>query len=245
VAEVASAEGIDLASLPLRAAFVGAEPMSPAMQREIEERMGVRVYEQFGLSEIIGPGVASACAQQRGLHVWEDHFIPEIIDPESGSHLPDGEVGELVLTAATKEAFPVLRYRTRDRARLARERCACGRTMARILEILGRTDDMLIVRGVNVFPSQIEHALLGVDGLTPHYQIVLTTRADRQDELRVRIEAAGGSGAEPADRAALEARAREVLRSALGLAVVTEIVAARTLPRSEGKATRVLDERRK
>jgi len=117
--------------------------------------------------------------------------------------------------------------------------------MARILEILGRTDDMLIVRGVNVFPSQIEHALLGVDGLTPHYQIVLTTRADRQDELRVRIEAAGGSGAEPADRAALEARAREVLRSALGLAVVTEIVAARTLPRSEGKATRVLDERRK
>ncbi len=245
VAEVASAEGIDLASLPLRAAFVGAEPMSPGMQREIEERMGVRVYEQFGLSEIIGPGVASACAQQRGLHVWEDHFIPEIIDPESGSHLPDGEVGELVLTAATKEAFPVLRYRTRDRARLTRERCACGRTMARILEILGRTDDMLIVRGVNVFPSQIEHALLGVDGLTPHYQIVLTTRADRQDELRVRIEAAGGSGAEPADRAALEARAREVLRSALGLAVVTEIVAARTLQRSEGKATRVLDERRK
>ena len=138
VAEVASAEGIDLASLPLRAAFVGAEPMSPAMQREIEERMGVRVYEQFGLSEIIGPGVASACAQQRGLHVWEDHFIPEIIDPESGSHLPDGEVGELVLTAATKEAFPVLRYRTRDRARLTRERCACGRTMARILELMGR-----------------------------------------------------------------------------------------------------------
>src|SRR2546427_12173110 len=220
VAEVASAEGFVIASLPLRAGFVGAEPMSPAMRREIEERMGVRVYEQFGLSEIIGPGVASACAHQPGLHVWEDHFIPEIIDPEGGAHLPDGEVGELVLTAATKEAFPVLRYRTRDRARLTRERCACGRTMARILEILGRTDDMLIVRGLNVFPSQIEHALLGVAGLTPHYQIVLTTRADRQDELRVRIEAAGGSGAEAADRAALEARAREGLPSAPGLGVV-------------------------
>jgi len=245
VAEVASAEGIDLRSLPLRAAFVGAEPMSPAMRQEIEERMGVRVYEQFGLSEIIGPGVASACERQQGLHVWEDHFIPEIIDPDSGERLPDGEIGELVLTAAAKEAFPVLRYRTRDRARLTREPCACGRTMARILEILGRTDDMLIVRGVNVFPSQIEHALLGVDGLAPHYQIVLTTRADRQDELRVRIEAAAGHGAEPADRAALEARAREVLRSALGLAVVAEIVAPQTLPRSEGKAIRVLDERRR
>jgi len=245
VAEVASAEGVDLRSLPLRAAFVGAEPMSPAMQQEIEARMGVRVYEQFGLSEIIGPGVAAACERQQGLHVWEDHFIPEIIDPDSGERLPDGEIGELVLSAPAKEAFPVLRYRTRDRARLTREPCGCGRTMARILEILGRTDDMLIVRGVNVFPSQIEHALLGVDGLAPQYRIVLTTRADRQDELRVMVEAAAGHGAEPADRAALEARAREVLRSALGLAVVVEIVALRTLPRSEGKATRVLDERSK
>ncbi len=245
VAEVAAAEGIDLRSLPVRAAFVGAEPMSPAMQKEIEERMGVRVYEQFGLSEIIGPGVASACEHQRGLHIWEDHFLAEIIDPESGERLPDGEIGELVLTAATKEAFPVLRYRTRDRARLTRERCACGRTMARILAILGRTDDMLIVRGVNVFPSQIEHALLGVEGLAPQYQITLTTRADRQDELRVAVEATAGAGAEAADRAALEARTREVLHSALGLVVVVEIVAARTLPRSEGKAMRVIDERGK
>ncbi len=245
VAEVAAAEGIDFESLPLRVAFVGAEPMSQAMQQEIEERMGVRVCEQFGLSEIIGPGVASACEQQQGLHVWEDHFIPEIIDPNSGERLPDGEIGELVLTAATKEAFPVLRYRTRDRTRLVRERCDCGRTMARIVKILGRTDDMLIVRGVNVFPSQIEHALLGVEGVAPQYQIVLTTRADRQDELRVRIEAAAGHGAEPADRAALGVRAREVLHSALGLAVVVEIVVAGSLPRSEGKAIRVVDERRK
>ncbi len=242
LAEVASADGIDLRSLPLRAAFVGAEPMSEALQQEIEERMGVRVFEQFGLSEIIGPGVAAACESQEGLHVWEDHFIPEVVDPDSGAPLPDGEVGELVLTAATKEALPVLRYRTRDRTRLTRERCDCGRTMARIARILGRTDDMLIVRGVNVFPSQIEHALLGVDGLGPQYQIVLSTRADRQDELRVRIEPAGEGGA---DRAALEQRAREVLRSALGLAVLVEVVVPQALPRSEGKAVRVIDERRR
>src|SRR5436189_5188159 len=163
------------------------------------------------------PGRSGSVAVEQ---FW-DHLIPEIIDPDSGERLPDGEIGELVLTAATKEAFPVLRYRTRDRTRLTRERCACGRTMARILEILGRTDDMLIVRGVNVFPSQIEHALLGVAGLTPHYQIVLTTRADRQDELRVRIEAAGGSGAEAADRAALAAPDREVVRRPPDLAGVT------------------------
>jgi len=245
VVEVAAAEGIDVRSLPLRAAFVGAEPMSRALQQEIEDRMGVGVFEQFGLSEIIGPGVAATCERQQGLHVWEDHFIPEVVDPESGEPVPDGEIGELVLTAATKEAFPVLRYRTRDRTRLTRERCDCGRTMARIVEILGRTDDMMIVRGVNVFPSQIEHALVRLEGLAPHYQIVLTTRADRQDELRVRIEAASGHGVEAPDRAALAARAHEVLRGALGLAVVVEIVAPRTLPRSEGKAIRVLDERTK
>src|SRR5262249_22525479 len=159
VAEVAAAEGVDVRQLPVRAAFVGAEPMSDAMRREIEERMGVRVYEQYGLSEIIGPGVASACDRQQGLHLLEDHLLAEIVDPDSGERLPEGEIGELVLTAATKHAFPLLRYRTRDRTRLVRERCACGRTMARITKILGRTDDMLIVRGVNVFPSQIEHAL--------------------------------------------------------------------------------------
>ena len=240
VAEVAAGDGVDLRALALRAAFVGAEPMSAAMQEEIEERMGVRVYEQFGLSEIIGPGVASACGEQQGLHIWEDHFIAEIVDPDTGARLPDGDVGELVLTAATKEAFPVLRYRTRDRTRLVRERCACGRTGARILRILGRTDDMLIVRGVNVFPSQVEHALLGVAGLAPHYQLVLTTRADRQDELRVRVEAAADR-----DRGVLADAARDVLRSALGLAVLVEAVAPGTLPRSEGKAVRVVDERRK
>jgi phenylacetate-CoA ligase len=243
IAEVAAAEGIDLRALPIRAAFLGAEPMSEALQDEIEAAMGVTVYEQYGLSEVIGPGVASGCGNGRELHVWDDRYIPEIVDPESGERLPDGEIGELVLTAPTKEALPVVRYRTRDRTYLTREPCPCGRTGARIGKILGRTDDMLIVRGVNVFPSQIEHALVRLDGLSPNYQLVLSTRADRQDELRVRIEPANHHGAEAGDRAALEARARAALRDALGLAVIVELAGPGTIPRSEGKAVRVLDQR--
>jgi phenylacetate-CoA ligase len=247
IAEVAAAEGIDLRALPIRAAFLGAEPMSEALQDEIAATMGVTIYEQYGLSEVIGPGVASGCGNGRELHAWDDHYIPEIVDPESGQRLPDGEVGELVFTAPTKEALPMLRYRTRDRTYLTREPCPCGRTSARIGKILGRTDDMLIVRGVNVFPSQIEAALLHVEGLAPHYQIVLTTRADRQDELTVRIEPAGSPGhnrgAEAGERAALAGRARAALHDILGLQVVVDLVAAGTIPRSEGKAVRVLDQR--
>jgi phenylacetate-CoA ligase len=242
IAEVAAAEGVDLRTLPVRVGFVGAEPMSEPMRREIEARLGVTVYEQFGLSEIIGPGVAAACGQLEGMHLWDDHFIPEIIDPESGERLPRGDIGELVLTAPTKEAFPILRYRTRDRCRLLEQSCGCGRTSVRIEKILGRTDDMLIVRGVNVFPSQIEHAIVGIRGLAPQYQIVLSTRADRQDELCLRVEVAEDA-AEQTERAALEARTCEVLRSALGLSVILELVAPGTLSRSEGKAVRVVDQR--
>ena len=242
VAEVADAEGVDLGAAPVRAALLGAEPMSEPMRREIEDRMGVTVYEQYGLSEIIGPGVASTCEQRDGMHVWEDYYVPEIVDPETGDPLPDGEVGELVLSAPAKEAFPVLRYRTRDRTSLNREPCPCGRTSVRMTKVLGRTDDMMIVRGVNVFPSQIEHALLGVEGLAPHYQILLSTRPDRQDGIRVRVETA--SVATGPDRtAALEARTVEVLRGALGLTVEVELLAPRTIRRSEGKAVRVVDER--
>jgi len=243
IAEVAAAEGIDLRALPIRAVFLGAEPMSEALQDEIADAMGATVYEQYGLSEVIGPGVASNCGNGRELHVWDDHYVPEIVDPETGVRLPDGEVGELVFTAPTKEALPILRYRTRDRTYLTREPCPCGRTSARIGKILGRTDDMLIVRGVNVFPSQIEHALLRLEGLSPNYQLVLTTRVDRQDELRVRIEPSGHLGAEAGDRAALEGRGRAALRDALGLQVVVELAAPGTIPRSEGKAVRVLDQR--
>jgi phenylacetate-CoA ligase len=245
IAEVALSEGIDPHALPLRAAFLGAEPMAEPMRHEIETRLGVTVYEQYGLSEIIGPGVAAACAIAPGMHLAEDHFLPEVVDPASGDALAEGEVGELVLTAPTKEALPLLRYRTRDRCRLLREPCPCGRTSLRIEKILGRTDDMLIVRGVNLFPAQVEHALVGIPGLDPHYQIVLSTRADRQDELRVRVEVAKGSAAEHAERAALEARTREVLHGALGISVRVELVAAGTLPRSDGKAARVIDERRR
>ena len=243
VAEVAADEGVDLRSLPIRTAFLGAEPMSEAMRAEIEERMGVAVYEQYGLSEIIGPGVASACGRSEGMHVWEDRFVPEVVDPDTGEPLPDGEVGELVLTAPTKEAFPLLRYRTRDRARLIREPCPCGRTSARVSKILGRTDDMLIVHGVNVFPSQIEDAILGVEGVEPQYRIVLSTRADRQDDLRVQAESRDHLA--PPARAALEARLHEVLGSTLGLNVAVELVAPYTIQRSEGKAVRVLDQRAK
>jgi phenylacetate-CoA ligase len=179
------------------------------------------------------------------MHVWEDHFIPEVVDPETGDPLPDGEEGELVLSAPTKEAFPLLRYRTRDLTRITREPCPCGRTGARISRITGRTDDMLIIRGVNVFPSQIEHALLGVNGLEPHYQLVLSTREDRQDYLRVRVEMAEDV-AEVADaHAALEERVLETLQNALGLTASVELVTRATIPRSEGKAVRVLDERTK
>ncbi len=243
LAEVAADEGVDLRSLPIRTAFLGAEPMSEAMRAEIEERMGVAVYEQYGLSEIIGPGVASACGRSEGMHVWEDRFVPEVVDPDTGEPLPDGEVGELVLTAPTKEAFPLLRYRTRDRARLIREPCPCGRTSVRVSKILGRTDDMLIVHGVNVFPSQIEDAILGVEGVEPQYRIVLSTRADRQDDLRVQAEAKDHLA--PPARAALEARLHDVLGSTLGLNVTVELVAPYTIQRSEGKAVRVLDQRAK
>jgi phenylacetate-CoA ligase len=242
IAEVAVTEGVDIHSLPVRAGFLGAEPMTEKMAHEIEARMGVAVYEQYGLSEIIGPGVASACGRSEGMHVWEDHFIPEVVNPETGERLPDGEVGELVLTAPTKEALPVLRYRTRDLTRLTRESCPCGRTSARISRILGRTDDMLIVRGVNVFPSQIEHALLGIDGLEPHYQLVLSTRSDRQVDLRVRVETAERDRGGPANEA-LQDAVLETLQNALSLSATVELASPHTIPRSEGKAVRVLDER--
>jgi phenylacetate-CoA ligase len=242
VAEIAVEEGVDLDSLPLRAAFLGAEPMTEKMAARIEEKMGVRVYEQYGLSEIIGPGVASACGYAEGMHVWEDHFIPEVVDPDSGEGLPDGEVGELVLTAPTKVALPIIRYRTRDLTRLYTEPCPCGRTSARIARIMGRTDDMLIIRGVNVFPSQIEHALMGMDDLEPHYQLVLSTREeDHQDDLNVRVEVA--EHVAKADYEALQVRVSETLREALSLTATVELAPPQTIPRSEGKAVRVLDER--
>lgn len=241
--ESAREQGINIARLPLRAGIFGAEPWTEAMRQRIQAESGIRAYDIYGLSEIIGPGVASECAQQAGLHIFEDHFYPEIINPETGEPLADGETGELVLTTLSKEAMPMIRYRTRDITRILPERCACGRSIRRILRIGARSDDMLIIRGVNMFPSQIETALLSVDDTLPHYQIVVT-RSNGLDELEVRVEVTAESFSD-------EVRAMERLRSrisdalfrTLGLRALVTLVEPHTLQRSEGKAKRVLDKR--
>jgi phenylacetate-CoA ligase len=245
VAETAAEEGIDLRSrMKVSAGFFGAEPWTEGMRREIEERFGLEAFDIYGLTEVIGPGVAAECQQHDGLHVNEDHFYPEIIDPETGAQLPDGEVGELVLTCLTREALPLLRYRTRDRVALVHESCACGRTSVRMMRVKGRTDDMLIVRGVNVFPTQIEQVLLARPGLTSNYQIVVDRQHDQLDEVEVRVEAdsdlhkQGGAAI-----GAIQADVTEDLRQTLGLHVHVLVVEPHHLPRSEGKVKRVVDRR--
>ena len=241
IAEQAAQSGADLSRL--RLGLFGAEPWSEEMRAEIETRLGITALDIYGLSEVMGPAVAMECPAKQGLHLAEDHFIPEIVDPDSGEVLPDGRVGELVLTCATKEALPLLRYRTGDLTYLRREPCDCGRTTARMGKPVGRTDDMLIIRGVNVFPSQIEAALLRTPGLAPHYELRLERGASRLDGLTVRVEAADGLYG---DRAAADAAMQGLaasLRDGLGLGCRVEIVAPGQLPRSEGKAARVIDNR--
>ena len=245
VAEIAAEEGIDLRSrMKVSAGFFGAEPWTEGMRREIEERFGLEAFDIYGLTEVIGPGVAAECQQHDGLHVNEDHFFPEIIDPETGTQLPDGEVGELVLTCLTREALPLLRYRTRDLVALVREPCACGRTSVRMMRVKGRTDDMLIVRGVNVFPTQIEQVLLARPGLTSNYQILVDRQRDQLDEIEVRVEA--GSDLHRQGGAAIgtiQVDVAEELHQALGLHVHVLVVEPHHLPRSEGKVKRVVDRR--
>ena len=190
IAEVADGMGIDLSKLSLRYGCFGAEPWSEAIRRAVEAKFGIKAMDTYGLSEIIGPGVASECHQaQNGLHIWEDHFFCELIDPDTTQVLPPGEAGELVLTTLTKEALPMIRYRTRDITRLSDEPCACGRTHRRMLRVTGRSDDMLIIRGVNVYPSQVEAHLVGFPGIAPHYQIVLT-RDGPMDAMTIEVELA-------------------------------------------------------
>ena len=242
IAEVAERQGVDLRRSALAVGLFGAEPWSDAMRREIGERLGVRAVDIYGLSEIMGPGVACECACQAGLHGWEDHFLFEVIDPDTGAPLPEGETGELVITTLAKEALPMLRYRTRDITRLTTAPCDCGRTHLRILRVTGRNDDMLIVRGVNVYPSQVEAVLVGLPGLAPHYQIVV----DRQgtlDRLDVEIEAADGVDA--ATYPAIAAQARHHLKSLVGLSAAVRVQPPGTIPRSLGKAVRVRDLRPK
>jgi phenylacetate-CoA ligase len=245
VAETAAGEGIDLHSrMKVRVGFFGAEPWTEGMRREIEERFGLEAFDIYGLTEVIGPGVAAECSQHRGLHINEDHFYPEVIDPESGRLLPDGEVGELILTCLTREALPLLRYRTRDRVALLHDACPCGRTSVRMQRVQGRTDDMLIVRGVNVFPTQIEQVLLSHPGLTSNYQIIVDRQHDQLDELEVHVEIDEVLHREGGETVGLmQANVTENLRQALGLHAHVLIVEPYHLPRSEGKVKRVVDRR--
>ncbi len=243
LAEAAEDMGVDLRTSKIRVGFFGAEPWSYSMREEIEAKTGLMALDIYGLSEIIGPGVSVECEHQAGLHIFEDHFLAEIIDPESGQPLPYGERGELVLTTLTKEALPVIRYRTGDITSLNPEPCGCGRTMVRMEKIRGRTDDMLVVRGVNVFPSQIEAVLLQVEGVQPHYQIIV----DRQrtlDDLEIWVEVSEEIFTdEIRGLEALEQRARNELHNTLGISARVKLVEPRTIQRSLGKAKRVIDRR--
>lgn len=243
VAETAAEMGVDLRQTKLRTGVFGAEPWSERMRDEIEAKMGVRAHDIYGLTEIIGPGVAAECSEQHGLHIFEDVFLVEIIDPATGEPLPYGERGELVITTLTKEAMPVIRYRTGDITTLDPEPCACGRTSVRMSKVSGRTDDMLIVRGINVFPSQIETVLLHVEGVQPHYQIIV----DRQktlDDLEVWVEVSESIFADEIRRLEeLEQRLRRELHEVLGITARVKLVEPHSIQRSEGKAKRVLDRR--
>src|SRR5229473_2270821 len=239
IAEVAAGMGIDLRKLPLRYGCFGAEPWSEAMRGELEAKFGIKAQDTYGLSEIIGPGVACECYQaQAGLHVWEDHFLCEVIDPDTTQVLPPGATGELVLTTLTKEALPMLRYRTRDITRLAEEPCACGRTHRRMMRVTGRSDDLLIIRGVNVYPSQVEALLVGFPGLAPHYQI-LVTRDGTMDAMTLEVELA--SLAPPDAPAKIAGDVRHRIKAMVGVTCDVVIKTPGEIPRSQGKAVRVKD----
>ncbi len=242
LAEVAESQGVDLRKSALRVGLFGAEPWSQAMRSEIEARLGLQALDIYGLSEIMGPGVACECECRNGLHGWEDHFLFEVIDPETGQVLPEGKAGELVITTLTKQALPMLRYRTRDITRLSTERCDCGRTHLRILRITGRNDDMLIIRGVNVYPSQIEAVLLGRPGIAPHYQIVVQ-RHGSLDEVAIEVEALPGVA--QAQFGTLAHDVAHYVKSMIGISAAVAIKAPGEIPRSQGKAVRVRDLRPK
>jgi phenylacetate-CoA ligase len=244
LAEAMAEMKVDPQSIALRVGLFGSEPWSENMRREIEGKLSLLATDNYGLSEVIGPGVAGECERKNGLHLFEDHFYPEIVDPETGEVLPYGEEGELVLTTLTKEAFPLIRYRTGDISRLNPAPCRCGRTSIRMARVSGRTDDMLIIRGVNVYPSQIEQVLLEIDGTEPHYQIIVD-RTGALDELEVQVEVGEGLFFdEMKKQRQLVEEIEERLRSALSLSAKVKLVEPKTITRYEGKAKRVLDRRK-
>jgi phenylacetate-CoA ligase len=241
IAETALEMGIDVRDLPLRIGVFGAEPWSENMRKQIEHAMGVTAIDIYGLSEVMGPGVASECVHQNGLHVFEDHFLIEIVNPDTLEPVPDGGYGEVVFTTLTKEGIPVVRYRTRDISRVVPGNCPSGRTFRRIERITGRTDDMLIIRGVNVFPSQIEQVLAGVTGVAPHYQLVLTKRGSL-DHIQVQVEVAPDFGFdEVRELEKLQRTVKAQIESALSVSIEVKLVEPKTIARSEGKAKRVVD----
>lgn len=243
LAEIMKEMGIDPQELKLEAGVFGAEPWSENMRRELESKLQITAFDIYGLSEIIGPGVAIECDRKKGLHIAEDHFIPEIIDPVTQEILPAGSQGELVLTTITKEALPIIRYRTRDLTILNHEICACGRTHVRMHKVLGRSDDMVIIRGVNVFPSMVESVLLNIPGVEPFYLLVVD-RIDNLDILEVQVEVSEEIFSDEVRK--LEGLGKHItkeLESALGVSVKVRLVEPKTLERSEGKAKRVIDRR--
>jgi phenylacetate-CoA ligase len=241
--ERARSMGVDLKELPVRAGIFGAEPWTDEMRVHIEAEANIKAYDIYGLSEIIGPGVASETENQEGLFIFEDHFYPEIIDPETGDVLPDGEEGELVLTTLSKKAMPIIRYRTRDITRIIPEPSTCGRTIRRIRRIGRRSDDMFIIRGVNVFPSQIEAALLSVEGTLPHYQIILT-RTKGLDQITVEVEVTSDIFSDKVRSLEdFQKRLASAIEHTLGLRVDLRLVEPHTIQRSQGKAKRLIDKR--
>jgi phenylacetate-CoA ligase len=244
LAESAKDEGFDLKDFQIKAGCFGAEPWSEGMRAEIEAKLGIKAHDIYGLTEIIGPGVAAECECQDGLHVNEDLFYPEIIDPVSGQPLPDGEKGELVLTSLTREGSPLIRYRTRDITYLMREPCKCGRTTVRMHRLLGRTDDLLIIRGVNVFPMQIEQVLTRIEGIQPHYQIVVDRGATHLDEIEIHVEVEEAIFSDvTGNLERLKKTLHDALKSELGLSAIIKLVEPKSIQRSEGKAKRVIDKR--
>ena len=243
LADEMSQMGITKDMLNLRVGIFGAEPWTDEMRKQIEEKLGLKAYDIYGLSETMGPGVSMNCEYNCGLHIQEDNFFPEIIHPETGEVLPEGSVGELVFTCLTKEALPLIRYRTRDLTRLYHDKCQCGRTLVRMDKVMGRSDDMLIIRGVNVFPSQIESVLLTFGEVEPHY-LIYVDRIDNLDCMEIQIEMTNSIFSDSIkDIERIESRLRNEIQSAIGIGARIKLVEPRSIPRSEGKAKRVIDRR--
>ena len=244
LAEAIQESGINRDDLKLRVGVFGAEPWTENMRREIEDKLRIKAIDIYGLSEVIGPGVASECTVQEGLHINEDHFFPEIIDPETLQVLPEGSSGELVFTTLTKEGLPLIRYRTRDLTRLNYEKCKCGRTMVRMEKCLGRSDDMLIIRGVNLFPSQVESVLLEMSEIKPHY-LLIVDRVNNLDTLELKVEVDEAFFQDKISQLeSLRQKLQNNLENSLGLAIKVTLVEPKIIERSEGKSKRVIDKRK-